>query len=42
MDNIQTHNHSKTGKLLFLFLLGVAILIGVILVVSPVTIAGNT
>jgi hypothetical protein len=37
-----TKQHAdKTGKLLFFFLLGLALLIGIILVASPVTIAGN-
>ncbi len=35
------HDNPQSGKLLFLFLLAVAILIGVLLIVTPVTIAGN-
>jgi len=42
-DNMQqSTKHAHAGKILFLFLVGVAILIGLVLVLSPVTIAGNS
>ena len=40
--HIMKLEQKHSGKILFLFLLSVVVLIGAILALSPVTIAGNT